>query len=123
MPAISIVIKEIESNHLKETFTVILNRTNKKIPAVTNVDEWTREETGVGAAIAAGSHDEKGTCALLVMKVMTITVDNNTVYSFKEKKSQDRVQVKRLMDSKKKTSPTRLTKKVIIPAVDLENLI
>jgi hypothetical protein len=117
------VIREIESNHLKETFTVILNRTNKKIPAVTKVDECTREETGVGAAIAAGSHDEKGTCALLVIKVITITVDNNTVYSFREKKSQDRLQVKRLMDSKKKTSPTRLTKKVIIPAVELENLI
>jgi hypothetical protein len=31
------------------------------------VDEWTKAETGVGAAIAAGSHLENGICALLVM--------------------------------------------------------
>ena len=29
---------------------------SKKTPAVTNVEEWTKEETGVGAIIAAGSH-------------------------------------------------------------------
>jgi len=34
---------------------------------VTKVEEWTKEETGVGAAIAAGSQAEKGTCALLVI--------------------------------------------------------
>jgi len=27
---------------------------------VTRVEEWTREEMGVGAAIASGSQDEKG---------------------------------------------------------------
>lgn len=29
-------------------------------PAVTKVEEWTNAETGVGAAMAAGSHAEKG---------------------------------------------------------------
>lgn len=29
-------------------------------PAVTRVEEWTKEETGVGAAMAAGSHAENG---------------------------------------------------------------
>ena len=35
---------------------------------MTSVDEWTNADTGVGAAIAAGSHLEKGTWALFVSK-------------------------------------------------------
>jgi hypothetical protein len=38
-----------------------LNRINKYTPAVTKVEECTSEDTGVGAAIAAGSQAEKGT--------------------------------------------------------------
>lgn len=34
---------------------------------MTSVEECTRAETGVGAAIAAGSHAENGIWALLVM--------------------------------------------------------
>lgn len=34
---------------------------------MTSVEEWTRAETGVGAAIAAGSHLENGIWALLVI--------------------------------------------------------
>ena len=41
-------------------------RRSKYTPAVTKVDECTNAETGVGAAIAAGSQALKGTCALLV---------------------------------------------------------
>jgi len=37
---------------------MLLNRYNRKIPAVTNVDEWTGADTGVDAAIAAGNHLE-----------------------------------------------------------------
>ena len=46
-----------------------------------------KEETGVGAAKAAGSQDEKGTCYLfeIKMKAIIIIVANNTVYSFKKK--------------------------------------
>ena len=36
-------------------------------PAVTNVEECTKEDTGVGAAIASGSHEQYGHIALLVM--------------------------------------------------------
>jgi hypothetical protein len=36
------------------------NRIKRKIPAVTRVEECTRAETGVGAAIAAGSQAENG---------------------------------------------------------------
>lgn len=42
-------------------------RMRRKIPAVTSVDEWTSAETGVGAAMAAGSQLEKGICALFVI--------------------------------------------------------
>ena len=48
------------------------NRTNKKTPAVTSVDEWTNAETGVGAAIAAGNQLENGIWALLVIPAITI---------------------------------------------------
>lgn len=41
-------------------------RNKIKTPAVTSVEECTSAETGVGAAIAAGSHLEKGNCALFV---------------------------------------------------------
>lgn len=41
-------------------------RSKRKIPAVTRVLEWTRLETGVGAAMAAGSQELKGYCLLLV---------------------------------------------------------
>lgn len=34
---------------------------------MTKVEEWTKAETGVGAAIAAGNHAEKGIWALFVM--------------------------------------------------------
>jgi hypothetical protein len=36
------------------------NRIKRKIPAVTRVEVCTRAETGVGAAIAAGSQAENG---------------------------------------------------------------
>jgi len=42
------------------------NRIKSQIPAVTKVELWTKALTGVGAAIAAGSHLIKGHWALLV---------------------------------------------------------
>lgn len=42
-----------------------INRSRNK-PAVTRVEECTKDETGVGADMAAGSQGEKGNCALLV---------------------------------------------------------
>lgn len=49
-------------------------RINKITPAVTSVDEWTKEDTGVGAAIALGSHVEKGNWALLVKAARVIII-------------------------------------------------
>jgi hypothetical protein len=40
---------------------------------VTKVEECTRAETGVGAAIAAGNQEEKGIWALLVIAAKTIS--------------------------------------------------
>ena len=54
--------------------TNFLNRIIKYTPAVTSVDEWTRSDTGVGAAKAAGSHEENGICALFVNPVIIINV-------------------------------------------------
>ncbi len=36
---------------------------------MTKVEEWTKAEIGVGAAIAKGNQDENGKIALLVIKV------------------------------------------------------
>ena len=47
-------------------------RINKKTPAVTRVEECTRAETGVGAAIAAGSQAENGIWALFVIPASKI---------------------------------------------------
>jgi len=61
-PAIIIVNVPININPVERTEveTNIFIRINKYTPAVTRVDEWTKAETGVGAAIAAGNHAEKG---------------------------------------------------------------
>jgi len=48
------------------------NRIRRNTPAVTRVEECTRALTGVGAAIAAGNHLEKGICALFVMAATRI---------------------------------------------------
>lgn len=73
-PAASIVIRPI----VKATegrvviFIIGINRIMIKTPAVTRVEECTKAETGVGAAIAAGSHAEKGIWALLVKELIRI---------------------------------------------------
>jgi len=41
-------------------------------PEVTRVEEWTKAEIGVGAAIAKGNQGEKGYKALFVIKVTII---------------------------------------------------
>jgi len=43
-----------------------LNRVRRRTPAVTRVEEWTKDETGVGADMASGSQVLKGNRALLV---------------------------------------------------------
>lgn len=64
--AIIRVVHEINLINGKMFFVVKLNFKNRYTPAVTRVEECTIAEIGVGADIAAGSHDERGTWALLV---------------------------------------------------------
>lgn len=89
IPAITIVINDIFNKNIEFLFTLNkkLKRIIKYTPAVTNVEEWTKEDTGVGAAIAAGSQAEKGICALLVIPAKIIKIPNKYSISFRDKKS------------------------------------
>lgn len=49
---------------------VLKKRIRINTPAVTRVEEWTSADTGVGAAMAAGSQLMNGNCALLVIAAM-----------------------------------------------------
>lgn len=55
---------------LAKAILTCLKRTKSQTPAVTRVELCTKALTGVGAAMAAGSHLVNGICALLV-KVTT----------------------------------------------------
>jgi hypothetical protein len=78
------------------------NKTHK--PAVTRVEEWTKAETGVGAAIAAGSQAEKGNWADLHMENSS-TTNRNPQVLFRTNKLKART---------KNTSPMRLNNTVFI---------
>ena len=56
------------------------------MPAVTSVDEWTKAETGVGAAIAAGNHLENGKWALFVNIPKTLKKNKKEIITSKKKK-------------------------------------
>lgn len=90
----------------------------KNTPAVTRVEECTRADTGVGAAIAAGSHLEKGIWALFVIAAIIIIMgiwgrlcEAHMLRMFHWPWL--RVQA---MDRRIMTSPIRLARAVIIPA-------
>jgi len=91
------------------------------MPAVTNVEECTREETGVGADIASGNQTKKGICALLVA-VPTLKRMNNTGLSKKKSKYKLFSEKKKSIEIKNMLSPSRLIKKVITPDFNLEKL-
>ena len=73
----------------------------------------------MGADMAAGSHEENGIWALLVIKVITIKLEIIKKKKLFSKNFQSKINDKQQIDRKKKTSPNRLTKKVNIPATDL----
>lgn len=80
IPAISIVTVAVNKSILlnrSDFISVGENRIKRKTPAVTRVEEWTSAETGVGAAIAAGSQAENGIWALFVIAA-TIIVAHRT---------------------------------------------
>merc|ERR1711956_173 len=95
-------------------------RNNKYPPAVTRVDEWTNEETGVGAAMAAGSHALKGICALFV-KEPTIKSNFKMVSTSKNSLYNTILQEPKFNSIpiliSKRTSPKRFVITVSIPAL------
>ena len=48
----------------------------KKIPAITNVDEWIKAEAGVGASIASGNQTWKKNWAAFIIPDVTIQKEN-----------------------------------------------
>lgn len=90
----------------------------RKTPAVTKVDECTNADTGVGAAIAAGSHLLKGIWALLVIPAIIINKLTNTKPSKSHKHKTFQWPNTIMIDTalKIKQSPTRFIKTVNIPA-------
>lgn len=97
-----------------------ITRIKRYTPAVTKVEEWTRAEIGVGAAIAAGNHAENGNWALF--EHAAITRNNITklgIFSFIVK-FQLQIEARKAIESKIKISPTRLEKIVIEPDADEE---
>lgn len=90
----------------------------RNTPAVTKVEECTRADTGVGAAIAAGNHLENGIWALFVIAAREIAI----TWSHRVSRSHMWVMVQcpwlmvRAMAIKIITSPIRLVRAVIIPA-------
>lgn len=120
--AINIVREEV-NKRIKENSGIVLykflNRMSKKTPAVTKVDEWTRAETGVGAAIAAGSQLENGNWALLVIAASRIEIESIILNldSQIEKINQLFIFIIHAIDTRRRPSPNRLVKAVIIPAL------
>lgn len=123
IPAIIIVAIPINIKIFDKFMLIIIMfiRINKYTPAVTNVEEWTKAETGVGAAIAAGSHAEKGTWALLVIAEITIKYLSKSdklfviklLYTYVHEPTYINIEI--LINSP--TSPNRLVIAVSIPAL------
>ena len=85
---------------------------------MTRVEEWTNADTGVGAAIAAGSQLEKGIWALFVIAANMIVKIRN-IFSI-----EDHIRVIfhcdmfriQAIEIRRRTSPIRFVRAVIMPA-------
>lgn len=86
---------------------------------MTRVEECTSADTGVGAAMAAGSHAEKGIWALLVIlaKIKIVIIKTNFLSLKKIKKFQEPNLTISAKQRSSPTSPSRFVKAVIIPAL------
>lgn len=121
IPAINIVSVAIQRRLGQKKLDFLKKgkkRIKRKTPAVTRVEEWTSAETGVGAAIAAGSQLEKGICALFVIAATVIAivilaergdVQKNKMFQWPWERAH--AILRRII-----TSPTRLARIVNIPA-------
>lgn len=119
VPAINIVVAPIrrrDFNTMGCDLIKLKNRKTKNTPAVTRVEEWTRADTGVGAAMAAGSHLLNGICALLVQAAILrrkarVRLDGLVFIIIQCPWFTHNAILRRI-----KTSPIRLVKAVMIPA-------
>lgn len=85
---------------------------------MTRVEEWTSEDTGVGAAIAAGSHALNGSWALFVIAPANKINITHSYFIISEYEPNISLPSERIEDSEKitKISPNRLVIIVNIPA-------
>lgn len=104
----------------------MLNRYRINTPAVTRVDECTSADTGVGAAMAAGSQLEYGTWALFVIAASMIPSHLYvTILSFIRWSvgSQSPLFMVITIDMRRNMSPNRLVIIVNIPALNDRELL
>src|SRR4051794_22525629 len=115
-------------SHGEAACSIGLTRTIRYTPAVTMVAAWMRADTGVGPAMASGSHRYSGSCALLPtapmnnMSEMSVAVvvaaladmGRNCVYWIVPKVNQVTK-----MPTMKPQSPTRLVMKAFLAALAL----
>lgn len=91
------------------------NRIIKYTPAVTNVDECTRAEIGVGAAIAIGNQAENGNWALFEHAAVISKINVNKENSLFIFKFQFNDIIIILIDNKIIISPIRFLNNVMVP--------
>lgn len=79
------------------------------------MEEWTRAEIGVGAAIAAGSHALKGNWALFVMAAVKMRMEENDEKCLLRGNSHDIRNEIVLIERMIAISPIRLERIVSVP--------
>jgi len=85
------------------------------------VEEWTNADTGVGAAIAIGSHGEKGNWALLVMAANKVA-SRSGIEGVRRGMFQWAEVIVAAIPAINAISPIRFVRAVIIPAPSVEGV-
>lgn len=113
-----VIVAKINKIIITKGWFMFISRIRRNTPAVTSVEEWTRAEIGVGAAIAAGNHAENGNCALFeqaanINRIRTIFGNSSFIEKF-----QFIVVINILIEIRIITSPIRFERIVIVPEED-----
>lgn len=116
----AVILEDSINIEIDKGWILFMVRINKNTPAVTKVDEWTKAEIGVGAAIADGSHAENGNCALfekaaIIKSVIEISWNSSFILKF-----QLEFIIRILIDIKIIMSPIRFDIMVIDPDAAVE---
>lgn len=121
-PIIRVPKDKIKRKVLYKKLNTWLKRNIIWTPAVTKVDECTREDTGVGAAMALGSQKEKGNWALLVREAKSKKKHVHKVKYLKVKTLNLKFSNDRQIEIITKQSPNRLVNKAAILLCNLLTL-